>query len=97
MSDDESQMSMQRKTDLLAYLDLRCRKKTWCVTILNRSIAVDDVHDHSTSPVDAYKRFARWTARTVNLFAQYFTVLDAGLQLETKDFGELTEDEYVTF
>lgn len=47
-------------------------------------------------PTDPYKKFAGFYTRSQDAFVNYSLVLDAAMSLEVKEFGDLTEGQYVS-
>jgi hypothetical protein len=45
-------------------------------------------------PLDPYKKFVAFHTRSENAFVNYYVVLDTGMAWETKQFGDLSRDEY---
>jgi hypothetical protein len=84
--------SKKCKNALFEHLS-RSHKKRWyevdCSNSLNN--LAQYYHRNSIAPGYFYKHFAWWTTRYENMFADFTTVLEAGLKLEAKDFDD--EDE----
>lgn len=43
----------------------------------------------------AYEKFARWQARSVDPFIDYFHVLEDGIRWEKESYGKLSAEELV--
>ncbi|KAF8153904.1 hypothetical protein B0H34DRAFT_809548 [Crassisporium funariophilum] len=46
-------------------------------------------------PIDPYKKFVCFYTRSQDVFVNYSNVLDAGMSWEVREFGELTEQQFI--